>query len=145
MIFRIKKPKPKPLLKMIVPGRRALGEDWQEVTIAVQDDEIKVTESVAVAAPPSNRPVIVPGMGTLPPDAIDHILQGALKQQEYMKQHPRRRPVSDGEVRRMVQALWEDYCEQKLKALKGQTSVGAGGIFQREKPGITNWTGVNPR
>lgn len=140
MIFHIKKPKPKPIMKMVTPGRRAYGEAWQEVTIAVDDDEIKVVENKPADAPPANRPIYVPAMGNLEMAAVEHLLEGAKKTQEYGKKHPTQ--MSQEEFSKWLNAQWLDFVENKLKWFKGQTTIGPGGIFQRETPGRTEWTGV---
>lgn len=124
-------------MKMITPGRRSLGEDWQEVTIGVEDDQIKVTESKPAQAPPGGRPIYVPSMGNLEMDVVDHLLEGARKAQEYSKKHPRQMSLEEYET--WLNQQWLDFCEQKLKWFKGQTTIGPGGFYQRETPGRTNW------
>lgn len=132
MNFKVKKPKPKPVMKMITPGRRAYGEDWQEVTIAVDDDELKVTESVPAEAPPQGRPIYVPAMGNLEVEAVNFLLEGAKKSQEYGK-HPSTMPMH--EFATWLNNQWMDFCEQKIRLFQGKTTLGAGGFYQREKPG----------
>lgn len=141
----VKTQKPNPIVKMIVPGRRALGEAWQEITIAVKDDRIQVTESVPAEAPPDNVPIYSFGMEKLSADAVNFILEGALQKQEYTRRKPKRRPVSDKEIEKMVNDLWLNWCEAKVQMLKGTTFSAPGTFNQRENPGIQNWTGVNPR
>ena len=138
----IKEPESKPIAKMIIPGRRALGEQWQEVTIGVKDDVIQVTENKPAEAPPNATPIFTFGMTQLSPDAMNFILEGAIQQQEYARRKPKKPKVTDAEIEEMVNRMWIDFCEQKLKWFKGQTTLGAGGFFQRETPGRTNWTGV---
>lgn len=135
MIFHIKKPKPKPIVKMITPGRRAYGESWQEVTVAVdeQNDRIAVVENRPTQAPSDGRPIYVPALGEMEMAAVDFLLEGARKQQEYGKKHPRQ--MSLAEFNTWLNQQWQDYVEQKLKWFKGQTTLGPGGFFQREKPG----------
>ena len=143
MRFYIKRPRPKPIMKMITQGRRAYGEQWQEVTIAVEDDEIKVVENRPTAAPPGGRPIFVPGMGELNMEAVDFLLEGACKSQEYSGKHPRQMSLAEFEA--WLNKQWLDFVESKLKWFRGQTTLGPGGFFQREKPGRTNWTGVKPK
>lgn len=131
MIFKIKKPLPKPIMRMVTPGRRAYGEQWQDITIAVDDDQIKVTESHAVEAPPDNRPIYVPAMGNLQVEAVNFLLEGAKKAQEYGKKHPK--DMSIEEYGRWLNEQWLSFVEQKLRWFKGQTTIGPGGFFQREK------------
>lgn len=137
MQFKFKDKKSRPILKMIQPGRRSLGEDWQEVTIAVENDEIKVTENKATTAPPGGKPIYVPAMGNLEMEAVDFLIEGARKQQEYQKKHPRQMSLEEYET--WLNQQWLDFCEQKLKWFKGQTTLGPGGFYQRETPGRKHW------
>ena len=143
MRFIIKRPKPKPILKMVMPGRRALGEKWQEITVAVQDDEIKVVERVATAAPADNQPIFVPAMGNLSMEAVDFLLDGARHNAETKGRHPR--DMSKQEYAAWLQKMWLDWIEQKLRFFNGQSTFGPGGHTQREKVGRTHWTGVTPK
>lgn len=139
MNFRVKKPKPKPIMKMVTQGRRYLGESWQEITVAVDDDRVKVVETRPTEAPPDGRPIYVPGMGEMSLEAVDFLLEGARKSQEYSGKHPRQMPLADFE--RWLNGQWQDYMAQKLAWFKGQTTLGAGGFYQRETPGRRNWNG----
>ena len=143
MNFYIKKPKPKPVMKMITPGRRSLGEDWQEVTIAVDDDEIKVTENKATTAPPGGRPIYVPAMGAMEMEAVDFLIAGARESQKERGRHPRQ--MSPAEYARWLNHQWLDFCSQKLAWFRGQSVYGPGGSTQREVPGRTKWTGAKPK
>lgn len=139
MIFHIKQPKPKPIMKMVTQGRRAYGEDWQEVTVGVQDDQIKVIENRPTEAPPDGRPIYVPGMGNLSSEAVDFLLEGARKSQEYGGKHPSQ--MSMREYGQWIQETWLQFVEQKLKWFKGQSVYGPGGFTQREVPERTHWKG----
>lgn len=137
MIFHIKKPKPKPVMKMVTHGQRYKGEAWQEVTIGVDDDQFKVIENRPTEAPPDNKPIYVPGMGQMSMEAVDFLLEGARKTQEYGKKHPRQMPMS--EFNTWLNNMWMDYMEQKLLWFKGKTTIGPAGFNQRETPGRTDW------
>lgn len=138
----IKEGETKPIAKMIIPGRRALGEKWQEVTIAVKDDKIQVTENVPAEAPATGTPIFTLGMGQLSTEEHNFILGHAYQEQEYRKRKPRRRPVTDAEIEEMVNKIWLDWCEMKAKALAGKTHSGPGLFNQRESAAIKNWSGV---
>jgi len=138
----IKEPETKPIAKMVIPGRRALGEQWQEVTVGVKDDVIQVTENVPTEAPPNNTPIFTFGMNTLSTEAHNFLLEGARQVQEYAKRKPKRRPVTDAEIEKMVNKIWLDWCELKAKTLAGKTHSGPGLFNQRESAGIKNWSGV---
>ena len=75
-------------------------------------------------------------------EQMDFILEGARKTQEYETKRPKRQPVTDAEIERMVNKLWLDWCEAKAKGLAGKTTLGPGGFFQRESAGVKNWSGV---
>lgn len=139
MIFHFKRPKAKPVMKMITPGRRSYGEQWQEVTIGVHNDEVQVLENRPAAAPPDNKPIYVPAMGNMEMEMVDFLMEGAAKRQEYGLKHPKQMSLAQFEA--WLNTQWLDFCEQKLLWFKGRTNIGPGGIFQRETPGRTNWTG----
>lgn len=132
--FWFKRREPKPIVKMVTPGRRAYGEDWQEVTIAVDEakDEIAVTDSRPTEAPPRGTPIYVNAFAEHEVPMVDFLLEGARKQQEYGLKNPR--DMSDEEYAKWIQQVWLDYCEQKLMWFKGQTTLGPGGFYQRESP-----------
>ncbi len=133
MRFFLKKPAPKPIVKMVVHGQRSLGEDFVEVTVGVTDnDEIGVIDKTPVEAPPNRRPIFVPAMGNLAMEQVDFLLEGARKSQAYNNVNPHDMPLP--EYRKWLAGMWLDYVEQKLKAFKGQTTIGPGGFNQREAP-----------
>lgn len=137
MLFKFKKAKPAPpILKMVVPGRRALGETWSEVTLRPNPDgDFTLETKPAEQAPAMGVPVIIPAMANLSSEEVDFILKGALKAQEYESRKPRRRPVTDREIHRMVNQMWRDYVEQKIHAFKGDSQFGPFGKTQRESFG----------
>ena len=137
MLLKYRKPRSKPVMKMITPGRRSLGEDWREITVGVEDDKVRITENKPAVAPPGGRPIYVPAMGNLEIEAIDHLLEGARKSQAYGKKHPSQ--MSLPEYEKWLNEQWLDFVENKLKWFKGQTTIGAGGFYQREAPGRRNW------
>lgn len=138
MIFGFKRPRPKaPILKMVVPGRRDLGgSGWEEVTLRPSDDGATIeTERNATEAPATGLPHIIPAMGNLSTEEVNFIMEGSLKASEYESRHPRRQPVTDKEIQKMVQQMWMDYMEQKLRAFKGTSTFGLGGHTQRQSWG----------
>jgi hypothetical protein len=140
MLFRFKNKKKQAVMKMIIPGRRALGEQWREVTIRPKEGSRGgfTVENQETAAPPQGRPVVIPAMANLSDEEVNFILGGALKAQDYYKRQNRK--PSQAELIKEINQMWADYCEQKLKWFKGQTTLGPGGFYQREKPGITDWS-----
>ncbi len=146
MIFGFKRPKPKdPIMKMVVPGRRDLGgTGWEEVTIRPSDDGSRIeTVREETQAPATGLPHIIPSMGNLSTEEVNFIMEGSLKASEYESRKPRRRPVTDKEIHDMVQQMWMDYMEQKVRAFDGRSTFGLGGHTQRQ-----SWGGpkeFNPR
>jgi hypothetical protein len=145
MIFKFLKPKPKPpIMKMVVPGPRALGIDWEEVTYRPSDDGGRIeTERKATTAPATGYAHIIPSMGNLSTEEVNFIMEGSLKASEYQSRKPTRRPVTDAEIQAMAQQMWLDYLEQKIRAFDGRSTFGLGGHTQRQ-----SWGGpkeFNPR
>lgn len=133
MIFSFKKPKPlPPVVKMVVPGRRALGEEWSEVTVRPNVDGGFDLETQPHAAPANGQAVIIPAMANLSNEEVDFILEGSLKASEYESRKPRRRPVSDKEIEKMANQMWVEYLEKKILSFKGTSHFGPTGKTQRE-------------
>lgn len=126
-----------PIMSMIVPGRRALGEDWSKVTV-VHDGKGYKVEREDTPAPADNKPIFVPALGNLSMEMADYVLEYQRKEAEYRARNPNRPKPEDSfaEINRM----WLDFVEWKLKAFKGQTVSGPAGTVQREKPAKTHWT-----
>jgi hypothetical protein len=139
VLWKFKPKKPKPIAKMLMPGRRAYGEQWQEITLAVDEanDEIVVYENKAVEAPAENRPIYIPSMGNLSMEAVDFLMDGARKSQDYGSKHPS--AMSPAEYKAWINEQWNAFVENKLKWFRGQTVSGPYGWTQRETPGRTHW------
>lgn len=141
----------KDAVTILVPGRRALGEDWVQVHVVPnavtggydvkheRDDDGGIKQ---YERPADNKAVIIPGLSNLSTEATNFILEGALQRQEHASRHPKTRPVTDAEVEAEATRMWIDYCENKLKWLRGQTTLGPVGFNQREAPSQTHWSGV---
>lgn len=134
----------KPAVSMVIPGRRALGEDWVKVNIIPNPvtGGYDVVHDGDAERPAMGQSIIVPGLSSLSNEEIDFILEGASQRQEQEARHPTRQLITDAEIEKMATEMWQDFCEQKLKWFRGQTTLGPAGFNQREKPGITNWSGV---
>lgn len=144
MQFKILPGKKKaPIMKMVVPGPRALGIPWQEVTLRPSEDGGKINiEKQATAAPATGMAHIIPSMGNLSSEEVDFIMEGALKASDYQSRNPQKR-MSEKEINDWANRLWNDYVEQKLRAFKGTSTFGLGGHTQRQ-----SWEGpkdFNPR
>lgn len=137
--IHMKKSAPKPVMHMIVRGRRALGEEWRKVTIAHDDDRVFVSENEATEKPVDDNPIFVPAMGNVSIEMADYILEYQRKEAEVRAKRglPDWLPT-EAEINRM----WQDYAEQRLRLFRGQTTIGPGGMSQREAPGIKNWKGL---
>lgn len=139
MNFKVKKAAPKPVMHMIVRGRRAYGEEWRKVTISHDDNDVFVAENEATEKPADENPIFVPAMGELSMDMADYLLEEQRKRSEDRAKRGLAEGLpTDEEINRM----WQDYAEQRLRLFKGQTTLGPGGMSQREKPGITRWKGI---
>lgn len=130
MLIKFKKKKNPAVLKTIMPGRRALGEQWREITIRPNEDGSYEVENEPAARPAQGRPVVIPAMAGLSDQEVNFILGGALKAQDYYSRQNRR--PSEVEITREVNKMWADYVEQKLLGFKGTTHIGPGGLFQRQ-------------
>lgn len=123
--------KPNPVMSMIVPGRRALGEQWSKVSVLPNADGTFTVEREETPAPADNTAIFVPSLGNLSFEAVDFILEYKKKDQEYRKSH--NLPVKWGWSEKEITEMFHDFCRQKLKHWKGQTVSGPGGWTQREK------------
>lgn len=139
MLFKLLAKKPKPIAKMVMMGRRAYGEEWREITLAVDEakDEVIIYENKPVAAPAEKKPIYIPSMGNLSMEAVDFLLEGARKSQEYGLKHPA--DMSPVEYAKWINEQWIAFVENKLRWFKGQSTFGPGGFTQRDKPGRTRW------
>lgn len=115
-------------ITMIVPGRRALGETWSKVTIGHDQDEITVQREDAPPPADGRSIMVVAGEDSA---YAQYILTAALeKAQEHAKSVPE---LTDRERFEATNAAWFAFMEDKLKHLKGQTSIGSAGMFQRQR------------
>lgn len=122
-------PKEKPIMHMIVPGRRALGEEWSKVTITPNVDGGYDADREDTPAPALNVPIFVPALGNISLEMADFLLERQRKEQEYQVNDPRRQhsPVLEEKIKE----AWLDFVEQKLKLFKRQTQSGPEGWTQR--------------
>lgn len=142
MIFKFGKTKPlPPVMKMLVPGRRALGETWQEVTIRPTAEGGYTTEKQPSKAPATGQPVLIPAMANLSDEECNFILEGARKNAEYESRQKKK--VTEADISRMVNQMWRDYMEQKLAMFKGTSQFGPKGKTQRDH--YDGPTEFNPR
>lgn len=121
--------KPKPIIHMVVPGRRALGEGWRKVTVYPRPDGSLRVENEATETPAVERPILVPAFGEMSIEQADYIIGWLQKENEYRKVHGLQPPKPDAAT---VNQIWQDYCEWKQRAWRGQTTIGRGGMAQRE-------------
>ena len=120
-----------PIMSMIVPGRRAMGEDWSKVTIRPDPDTGKyLVEREDTPAPADRTPIFVPGLGNVSVEMADFILQSQVELAKDRAKQPKR---SEAEAKAEVNRLWQEYCEQKTRWFRGRTTVGPGGMHQRER------------
>lgn len=114
-----------PIATMITPGRRALGEKWRKVTISPDPDTGKyIIDNEPTEAPAHNRPIIIPGMGNVSIEMADFML-------EYMRDKAKKPLPPDTTYEKRLNEAWFDYMEEKMRAFKGQTTIGSK-LYQRE-------------
>ena len=119
-------------MHMVIPGRRALGEDWSKVSIYANENGGYDVEREDATAPAENVAIFVPGMGNMSYEAVDYLLEYKKKDQEYRKAH--NQPIKRGWTYDEINKLFHDWIELKLKRFKGQTHSGPTATYQREKP-----------
>ena len=124
--------KKKPIMTMITPGRRALGEQWSKVTVVANPDTDRIeVEKEETPAPADNTAIFVPALGNLSIEAADYILEYKRKDQEYRKAH--NLPIKRGWTQTEITELFQEWMRIKIKWFKGQSVSGPGGWTQREK------------
>ena len=125
--------KRKPILVMITPGRRSLGEDWSKVAIYANPETGGYdVEREDTPAPADNCAIIVPASGEDAYEKVDFILEYKRKDQEYRKAH--NRPIRKGWSKKEIEQMFHDWMELKVRRFKGQTVSGPYGWAQRERP-----------
>lgn len=130
--IRLKRGKRKPVMSMITPGRRALGENWSKVTVfANPDTGAYDVEREDTPAPADNTAILVPMMGEMSLEMADYILEYKRKDQEYRVRHGN--PIRTTWTFQEINQLWQDWCEFKRKHYEGQSISGPGGWSQRER------------
>ncbi len=119
----------KPVMTMLVPGRRALSEPWQKINVRPDPESGGYAlDKEPTEAPADGNPIFVPGLGNLSVEMADFILES--KRHEAMDRATRPR---QGQSADELNRLWHDYVEQKLRWFKGQSTFGPGGSIQRER------------
>jgi hypothetical protein len=130
--IQIRSTKPKPLLTMITPGRRAYGEEWSKVTVTPNPDTGGYdVEREDTPAPAGNTPIIVPALGEMSIEMADYLLEYKRKDQEYRVSQGL--PIRTTWTHEEINNIWHDWCEFKAKTLAGKTQSGPGGWAQRER------------
>lgn len=128
---RSKLPEKPVVMHMIVPGRRALGEDWSKVTVYANPDTGGYdVEREDTPAPAEGCAIFVPAMGNLSYEAVDYLLEYKRKDQEYRKSH--NMPIKRGWSEKEISQLFQDWIQLKLKRFKHQTFSGPNSWAQRD-------------
>lgn len=134
MKIKVKKKKENPVMTMIVPGRRALGEEWSKVTVTPNSDTGSYdVEREDTEAPAGQRPIFVPALGNISMEMADWILERQRKEQEYQARSGRfdHQPA----IEQKIKEYFLEYMALKLKAFKGTSVSGPAGWTQRESHG----------
>lgn len=118
------------VMKWISHGRRSYGEDWTEKTIVWNEEtrgyDVEVEET---EAPADGQAIFVPSNGEMEVEQIDYILGWQRKQAEARAANPTRVPYESMEAE--VNAMWQEYVEQKLAWFQNRSQFGPGGHTQR--------------
>lgn len=123
--------KQNPVMSMIMPGRRSLDEGWRKINVYPDPDTGEyIIDNEETEAPATNTPIFVPGLGNISVEMADYILEKKRDDALARVKLPAR---SQAEIDKQVNEMWQSYIEQKLRAFKGQTTIGPGGMTQREK------------
>jgi hypothetical protein len=115
-------------ITMVIPGRRALGETWTRVTIGHDADNI------TYAAEPADAPAdgkTIMAMTGKDAEMASYILTSQMEKAKARAVAPQE--LTAQERYEMVNEAWQAYVEQKLRALKGQSTFGPGGSTQRQR------------
>ena len=138
-----KKAAPKIELKAVVPGPRALGMPWMEVSVGSQEGELYT--SVEKAEAPTETSILAMGEDAGWFRDVMEAQRGKQTEGAFNK------AVTTGEGRctdllcshrhngcsayRLMNEMFQNYIEQKTRWFKGQSTYGYGGHTQREKAG----------
>ena len=122
------KPRVTEQITMIVPGRRALGETWSRVTIGHDGADITVAREDA-AAPADGNPIVV--LAGADAGYASYIMEAALEKAQERAVAPQ--ALTPQEIHQATNAAWQAFIEDKLRWMKGQTTIGPGGMMQRQK------------
>lgn len=117
-----------PVISMIIPGRRALGETWSKVHIIPNSDtgQYDVVREDA-DQPKDNHSIFVVGLGNVGMDMVEYVLGD---QQEKAKTRAKRaRP----DFKKELNEMWQDYMREKREWFEGRSHFGPSGFTQREK------------
>lgn len=131
--IHIKSKAPENVVTMIVPGRRALGEEWSYVTIGATPDGIVVNRSDirehGIEAPPTGKPIVAIGAREqVYAEYIIAAMQARAQERALNPQH-----MSQAERMQIVNEAWHNYVEQKLRMYQGKSQFGPSGFTQRQK------------
>lgn len=124
-----------PIVSMVTPGRRAIGEDWSRVDIAWDADAREYTVHREDAPRPADGlPIFVPALGNISMEIMDYLIEEQQKEAEYRaRAKAQHLPQQKKEQSERINELWHAWIETKIKAFKGQSIFGPGGHTQREK------------
>lgn len=132
--------RPTEVIRMIVPGRRALGEDWSEVVIGHTDDAI-VAHKRPTEAPEGGVPIMA--VGGRDAQHMRDIVEAQRGKQAERTMVDRGswecesltcgHATSACPMFQLLNEMWWNYNEMKAKELAGITTIGAAGTFQRQR------------
>lgn len=123
-----------PVMTVVVPGRRALGETYTKIEIGHANDRI-VAHASPAETPASGQPLMI--MHGADEKYADYLLEAMTEKQraEFAvgSLSWREKEQIKAEAWERLQRDWFDHMENKVRHLKGVTQIGAGGMHQRQK------------
>ena len=126
----------KPLMHMIVPGRRALGETWSKVTITPNSETGQYdVQKEATTAPADNKPIIVPALGNISIEMADYLLEESREEAKRRARNPNYTESRDYAT--YLNQLFQDFIARRLAIAQGKSVIGPGGATQRES--VPDW------
>ena len=117
-----------PVISMIVPGRRALGETWSKVHI-VPNPDTGAYDVVREDAeqPEDNQSIFIVGLGNVGMDMVEFVLEEQQDKAKTRAKHPRQ------DFKKELNEMWQDYMREKQEWFRGRSQFGPAGSTQREK------------
>lgn len=113
---------------IVVPGRRALGEQWTRLDISHDKDQVYVTNEGSAETPPDGKVQVVASEDA---EYTNYILSALPEKIGERMSNPQEMSIE--ERTKLINDLWQDYWEQKLKEGRAASQFGPGGATLRQR------------